>query len=331
MKKFLLIVSMVGLLRADGSIWPPQGDYEIYSSSQVAVMKKIPGGEELSILVKAVWSFDYNGFAWIVPVPSEPQIEEVDEQLFTDLAYMSAPVYAGGGCSPFARGDYYDIEMRLGDDYLDIVSYHTIGFLDAVVLHTNHADSLINWLAGNGYSILDNAHDMLSDYIERDWQYFFCARFDTTLIETYYQNVGVKITFATNNLVYPMKISALSSQVDVQVFLYVIDQYKMFCDRAELKYANRVTSEELDHISQDLPVLGNYLSAEDYLTKLQITYDEPADMASDIYLYRSPDNTEYQEFWDLYHGSLAFGNSYLLPLFLYGLYFGIKKMRRRKK
>jgi hypothetical protein len=330
MKKFLLILTIVALLRADGSLWPPQGDYEIYSSSQVAVLKKIPDGEELSILVKAVWSHDYNGFAWIVPIPSEPQIAETDEQLFTDLAYMSAPVYAGGGCSPFARAEPLSEGATLGEDYIDVVSYHTIGFLDAVVLHTNHADSLINWLSTNGYQIMNGADDMLNDYIDRDWNYFFCARVDTALLETYYQNVGVKITFETDNLVYPMKISALSSVDHVEVYLYIIDQHKMYFEGAELEYANRLTSDELDHITRDFPVLSDYVSEEDYITKLKTVYAEPADISSDIYLYQSPDDTEYQEFWDPYYGSITFGNSYLLPLFLYILYIGIKKIRLKK-
>ncbi|UCC12680.1 MAG: DUF2330 domain-containing protein, partial [candidate division WOR-3 bacterium] len=161
MKKYLLFITAIGLLWSDGSIWPPVGEYEIYSSSQVAVLKKIPGGEELSILVKAVWTHDYDGFAWIVPIPSEPQVEEVDEQIFTDLAHMSAPIITGGGCSPFIRADYMGDDTRLGSDYIEVVSYYTIGFLDAVVLHTDHADSLVNWLSSNGYQIIDGAHDML--------------------------------------------------------------------------------------------------------------------------------------------------------------------------
>lgn len=330
MKKYLLFIAALSLLWSDGSLWPPVGDYEIYSSSQVAVLKKIPDGQELSILVKAVWSHDYNGFAWIVPIPSEPQVEEVDEQIFTELVHMSAPVYTGGGCSPFTRADYMGDGTRLGNDYIEVVSYYTIGFLDAVVLHTDHADSLINWLSTNGYQIIDGAHDMLDDYIDRDWNYFFCARVDTAVMDTYYQNVGVKITFETDSLVYPMKISALSAQYYVEVFLYIIDQHKMFFDGAELVYANRVTSEELDHISKDFPMLSEYLWEEDYITKLKIRYDDPSDISSDISLYQSPDDTEYQEFWDPYYGSVIFGNSYLLLLLLYTLYIGIKKIRRKK-
>ncbi|UCC12525.1 MAG: DUF2330 domain-containing protein, partial [candidate division WOR-3 bacterium] len=192
------------------------------------------------------------------------------------------------------------------------------------------ADSLVNWLSTNGYQIIDGAHDMLDDYIDRDWNYFFCARVDTALMDDYYQNVGVKITFESTNLVYPMKISALSSQNHVDVFLYIIDQHKMFFDGAELIYANRVTPEELDHIARDLPLLSEYLVPEDYITKLKVVYTDPLDISSDIYLYQSPDDTEYHELWDPYYGSVAFGNSYLLLLLAYMLYIGIKKIRRKK-
>ncbi len=331
MKKYLLFITALSLLWSDGSLWPPVGDYEVYSSSQVAVLKKIPDGEELSILVKVVWSHYYSGFAWIVPLPSGPQVQEIDEQIFTDLVHMSAPVYNGGGCSPFTRADYMDdATFRLGNDYIEVVSYYTIGFLDAVVLHTDHADSLVNWLSTNGYQIIDGAYDMLSDYIDRDWNYFFCARVDSALLETNYQNIGVKITFETDSLVYPMKISALSSPYYIEVFLYIIDHHKMYLDGAELVYANRVTSEEHDHITRDFPLLSEYLAPEDYVTKLKVVYTDPSDISSDIYPYQSPDDTEYQEFWNPYYGSVIFGNGFLLLLLAHMLYIGIKKIRRKK-
>ena len=103
----------------------------------------------------------------------------------------------------------------------------------------------------------------------------------------------------------------------------------MFFHGAELVYANRVTSEELEHIARDLPLLGEYLMPEDYITKLKVVYTDPSDISSDIYLYQSPDDTEYHELWDPYYGSVAFGNSYLVLLLVYMLCIGIKRIRRR--
>ncbi|GAH98907.1 unnamed protein product, partial [marine sediment metagenome] len=49
MKKLSLLVIFINLIWADGGIMPPQGDYEIYSSDQVAIIKILPDSEELSI------------------------------------------------------------------------------------------------------------------------------------------------------------------------------------------------------------------------------------------------------------------------------------------
>jgi hypothetical protein len=336
MMKYLLPIIICGLCWADGGMWPPQGDYEIFSSDQVAIIKKTSTGEELSILVKAQWSYGdaFNGFAWIVPLPSPPQIEEVNTELFTDLAYLSTPLYTGGGCSgPFASGGDWSNNGGLGGEYHYVVSYDTIGFLDAVVIHTNVADSLTAWLNAHSYADINGAQEVFTDYIDHEWNYFFCARVDTSAEEQNQQNVGVRLTFETDQLVYPMRISSLSSSSTryTAVYLYVIEQHKMMCDEAELEYANMVSGDELTAITRDYPALSEYIDEGVYITKLKRTYTAASDMSADIYFYQSPDDTEYQILFTGYYGSLGYTNTILAPFVLYLIYFGIKKITRRKR
>ena len=334
MKTLILLTTIIGLIRADGGFIPPPGNVELYSADQVAVIKIIPNGEELSILVKAQWVQTYEGFAWIIPMPDLPEIHEIDTELFTDLAYLSAPIRPTGGCAgPLSQGENggtYGGAIEPGREYYDIISYDTLGFLEAVLIQTNLADSLSNWLTNNGYAIPAGAEDIFDDYLTRDWNYFFIARVDTQS-STITRNVGIKLVFSTTELVYPMKISSISSSPGTDLFLYIIGEHKMFFDDAQLEYANRVSAEEMEAIEIDFPNLASYISEDSYITKLTTNYATPQDMNEDIILYRSPDDTEYRKLagGDGYylHGSL---NSLILPFVLLLIYVGFRKILKKR-
>jgi hypothetical protein len=330
----ILLSILIGLIWADGGFIPPPGNVEIYSSDQVAVIKIIPNGEELSILVKAQWVQNYEGFAWIIPTPGLPEIDEIDTELFTDLAYLSAPIRPTGGCAgPLSLGDNggtYGGSIEPGQEYYDIISYDTLGFLEVVLIQTNLADSLSSWLTNNGYVMPSGSEEIFDDYLTRDWNYFFVARVDTQS-SALTRNVGIKLTFITTEIVYPMKISSISSSPGTELFMYTIGEHKMFFDDAQLEYANRVSREEMDAIEIDFPNLAAYIEEGSYITKLTTSYGSGQEMNDDITPYRSPDDTEYRKLvgGDGYylHGSL---NSLILPFMLLLVYMGFRRMLKKK-
>ncbi len=323
MKRFFLPTIIVSLIWADGGVVPPIY-HEIYGADQVAVIKVLPDSEELSILVKFGYTVDYYGFAWVVPFPSLPSISEIDDSLFINLSRLSSTYQTYGGCGPYYGGGYY-----YGEDYFKIIAYQTIGFLQTVLIQTDNPDTLVNWLINNGYQLPDGMRDMFQDYINRQWQYFFIARVDTSAYN-YENNIGICFKFATSEIVYPMKISSLTSTDGISVYLYVIGLHKMFFDNAELLYANRISKDELEAIHEDFPVLFNYIREGDYITKLRRFYEHPQGMSSDITIYQSPDDTEYrkEEEPEWYMG---FGNSMLLPLFVFCLLIMVTKITRLRK
>jgi hypothetical protein len=332
MKKYILPLILIHLLWADGGFIPPPGNMEIYSADQVAIIKILRDREELSILVKAEWVQDYEGFAWIIPMPDQPDIDVIDTELFTDLAYLSAPIRPTGGCAgPLALGENggtYGGSVEPGREYYDIISYDTLGFLEAVLIQTNLADSLTNWLTNNGYVIPSGAEDIFADYLTRDWDYFFIARVDTQSNASS-RNVGIKLTFDTTIPVYPMKISSISSFPGTELFLYTIAEHKMFFDDAQLEYANRISDEEMDAIEIDFPSLADHIAEGSYITKLTISYAAPQDMNEDIMLHRSPDDTEYRQL-AAGNGYYLFGmsNSILLSFILLLVYIGFRRIKK---
>ncbi len=323
MNRIWLLLLVACFLWADGGMIPPI-DHEIYGADQVAVIKILPDSEELSILAKFDYTYEYNGFAWVVPLPSLPSIYEISESLFINLSNLSASYQRYGGC----HGSYYE-GYGYGNDYFQIISFPKIEFLQSVLIQTNRADSLASWLINNGYELPEGATGMFQDYIDRHWQFFFIARADTSS-HYYGRNVGVRFRFATDTIIYPMKISSLSSMPGIALYLYVIGEHKIFFDNAELLYANRISKEELEAIEQDLPHLFDYIKEGDYITKLKRFYGAPSQMSSDIVLYQSPDDIEYRR-EEEYYWYFGLTNSMLSPFVFYTLYLCFIRIIREKR
>lgn len=320
----LLSLTFVGcVLWADGGIIPPP-DHEIYGKDQVAVIKISPDSEELSILVKFSAAADYQGFAWIVPLPALPEVSGASESLFINLSALSGNRQRYGGCGT----GYYE-GYDYGEDYFKIIGYQNIGFLETVLIQTDDADSLSNWLINNGYELPEGTKAILQDYINRLWQYFFIARADTSQYY-YYANTGVSLKFHTDTIVYPMKISSISSSPNTTLYLYIIGAHKMFFDDAELLYANRISERELSAIEEDLPYLYDYIKEGDYITKLRRIYGNPSQMNTDIVIYQSPDDTEYRTEERPSYWYFGFANSMFLPFLLYTFYLILLKIKKRK-
>jgi Uncharacterized protein conserved in bacteria (DUF2330) len=297
MKKTILFLFITFIMVfADGAIIPSSSS-EIYSSDQIALIKYFEGVEELSLLVKTYYI--YQSAAWIIPLPASPAISEVNTDLFLDLAEMSKPVYLNQpgydyGCS----GYYGPAEGTRGEDYFVIEEAHIFDLLSTVVINTNQADSLRNWLVNNGYLVNDKVFELFQEYITKNWDHFFCARTIDTL--AYNRNaLGIMLVFNSETPVFPLKISQAnfySSYYYPGLFLYVVDSNKMTFTDSKLLYANKIDTKELKEIQKDFPDLGNYLKAGDYLTKLFKEYQSASEL-EDITLEKAKDDKEYRELY----------------------------------
>ncbi len=314
---FFLLILCIRIF-GDGAMIPSTNyNYEINGRGQIALIKHYGNIEELSILAKL--NYVSQGFAWVVPLPATPEIEEVNTDIFSELAEISKPVYqyrsyyfdCSSSGNPLREGD------GRGDDYFLIVeNAKNFDFLSTVVVYTNHVDSLKNWLEDNGYSVSEQVISYIQSYIDKNWNHFFCAKVLSG--ESDRNSVGVKLTFATEEPVYPMKISRSNyySYAYPVLFLYVISAHKMTFPKSNLLYANQINEDELQKIKEDLPELGTYLSQDDFLTKLYKQYTSSTEM-EDITLSQAVDDKEYRE---LYGRNYYYYYGINVPLFPFGIF-----------
>lgn len=200
---------------ADGGLIPQPGRY-IYETDQKAVIFYEKGVENLVLSIS--FRGDAKEFAWIVPTPSKPAVEKSTDTLFTKLDEMTRP----DEMPAYPMGGRYDLEgkMMSNDAGVSVLEEKKIEYYDIAVLEANDKDALYNWLNDHGYRFPLAGTYITDDYIQKNW-IFTAIKIsdDAPVVITESQlfsgrAVPLRLTFSTDTMVYPLKISALNGMED---------------------------------------------------------------------------------------------------------------------
>lgn len=110
-------------------------------------------------------------FGFLVPTPSVPALEEVDDKAFDELAKITAPKTvtrprpSGGGCEFGCGGS----KTAVDGPTVEVLAAKHVGGYDAKVLKANDADALTAWLTAGGYAVRPALTAWLAPYIAKGW------------------------------------------------------------------------------------------------------------------------------------------------------------------
>jgi len=301
------ILSLMGTpVLADGALFI--GDelmwYDLYQVDQKALILhgSSTGNSTGNMMQHLVLSVSFKGdvedFAWVVPVPGIPAINVTDADVFAELsdftiaAIPPGPVMPGFGCG------VADVPP---DDGVDVIEEQIVGPYATAILAASNATALADWLNANGYLFPEEGHDVIVDYIDKEW-YFVAMR-----VNAVDEGTGkalrdgasdpIVLSFASDDIVYPLRITSLSASPisATQVLLYILadhvavpEQYPWRTgyggwgyDAFSLEFGDRVSVDDLSDYDVLHGLISTYLAGDEfYLTKLRgwITADEMVDI-----------------------------------------------------
>lgn len=219
------------LVKADG-IFIPFEKKDLYEPHQSALIVFENNNEELYLNVG--YQGDADKFVWIVPTPSLPKVTEAPAALFIELHEITKP--------NVKYDSTYKDNWGLADIFADeekiiIHSKEKIGSYEVSVLSAEGSEGLYKWLITNQYQVPEEAKKLLDWYIDKNWFFTAMKISDDDNKELH----PIKLSFETDNIVYPLKItqfSTLSADDYVQKIISIcpeIEKYKnnvsIFFDR----------------------------------------------------------------------------------------------------
>jgi hypothetical protein len=187
-------------------------------------------------------------FGMVIPTPSQPKLHEMPRDFFKHLAVYTimrkremaqSKLLPQGNIRITAFGNRLlttDQEKSLSKvidklSTIKVLESGVIGSLDYKIIEATRADDLFQWLKDNKYSYAGD-EATLQHYIQKKWL-FTVMKIDTMQMKrnkdgTFAGEVTpTRFQFATDKLVYPLKITQISVREKTEALFYVQAPYKV--------------------------------------------------------------------------------------------------------
>ena len=267
-------------------------------------------GAYLDTEVQISYSGQDDDFAWVVPVPAEPELFESNDAIFTQLANATIPSFTllsdftGGpiGCGGMADAGMADSGMAAPNEDgggVSVVSTETVGPYDTVVLQATDGDVLVQWLQDQGYTLPDTLGAALDPYVAAG-QYFVALKLSSD------KDVGdlapLRMRYPATAASIPIQLTAVAAVPDlpIEVFLLgpsraVPDNYlHVELNEAAIDWYNGGTNYR-DAVSKAVDEAGGQAFVTDYVGPAAVTTVWSQGMIDPQYLLTITDPIQWLE------------------------------------
>jgi len=231
--RFLVGVVVIALLvifvplpaRADGYVVPLyglEGDVEMPAQKAIIVYDSEADHEDLILSIKLL--SESPEAAWVVPVPSLPEVRPASTDWFVQLSDLTQPLeYVSTSPLCCTCGGAMGTEP-VG---VEVVERERVGLYDVSTLSANDPAALLEWLDENGYAFPEEGGSILEFYVQEGGWYFVAARVLPEEVEGLDGDVHpLWLSFDAQEPVYPMRLTALVGGT-IDVLLYVLADHRM--------------------------------------------------------------------------------------------------------
>ena len=233
--------------------------------------------------------------AWVVPIPSLPEVETARPEWFEQLSDMTKPIVehrtetiyreAGG---PITVGEKVKVEV-------EVVSREVVGVYDVSILSADKPDALVDWLNENGYAFPEEGEALLDAYMAEGGWYFVAAR--VLPEESARLNGDVHplwFSFNTERPIYPMRLTSLV-RGHIHVLIYVLADHRMEIPEHYFytEFAGELSLRPLLPENADLVELLTHRRY--YVTKLRQSSLIAQEATEDLYLEQAASNELYRK------------------------------------
>ncbi len=304
MRRLLAALLVAGALTAatpayacacGGVVDQPGGDTSVSSETALVVLD---GGSE-TILLRLGTRTDAVTAGLLVPTPTAASVALGDDEVFTDLARVSAPqqkqrwrlfgppLLGGGGGDGASAGAAGPGVQVLQSVDLGPLRVTTLTAADATVLDT--------WMRTHGLEPTPELAQAVKPYVDEGWS-FVAVQLSAASRTLDGELPPIAMTFASDVAVYPMRMSSVADQPQ-QPLVYVLADHRMErtdpvadgLTRPDLRFAGEVSPAAVSS-----PALRAWLGRSPYLTAFSQWLPEPAQIVSDFTFGQAPSDAEYR-------------------------------------
>ena len=223
---------------------------DILQPAQKVFITWEPSKNEETFTVQPKFEGNALDFGMVIPTPSQPKLHEMPRDFFKNFAVYSIlkkrefpqskllPILRkpgfgakpGGGAK--AKGGIGDAKDAIPEEpTVKVIETGVVGSLDYKIIEATRADDLYKWLKDNKYHYAGD-EATLNHYVQKKWL-FTVMKIDTMQMKknkdgSYAGEVTpTRFQFASEKLVYPLKITQISVKDKTEALFYVQAPHKI--------------------------------------------------------------------------------------------------------
>ncbi len=219
-------------------------DADVLQPAQKAFVTWDPVEKVESFTVQPRFEGNARDFGMVIPTPGRPKLDEMPRDFFKELAIFTIlkkreqpqskllpppPVPAASAPAGTGGGGFGGVLPHRST--VKVLEAGIVGSLDYKIITAGRADDLFDWLKENKYSYAGD-EATLDHYIKKGWV-FTVMKIDTMQMKknadgSYTGDVTpTRFQFASDKLVYPLKITQISVKDHTEALFYVQTSYKV--------------------------------------------------------------------------------------------------------
>jgi hypothetical protein len=223
-------------------------DKDILQPAQKAFLTWDPAEKVESFTVQPKFEGNALDFGMVIPTPAKPKLDEMPRDFFKELALFSIlkkrefpqskllpmpllKATAFGGRGGATREMLAKDGKEVRQSTVKVLEAGIVGNLDYKIIEAGRADDLYSWLKDNKYSFAGD-EATLDFYVQKKWL-FTVMKIDTMQMKrrpdgTFDGEVTpTRFQFASEKLVYPLKITQISIKDKTEALFYVQAPFKV--------------------------------------------------------------------------------------------------------
>lgn len=177
-------------------------------------------------------------FAWVVPVPSNPDVFISSDALFNTLAVQLAPTFQlitreegkcrDGGINLKFTQEYALAASDAGgttmENGIDVIQQGQVGPYDMVVIQADSEDELLDWLVDNGYDLPPGVEPLLAPYVAED-AHFLALKLQKDKDTGDIAPIGFR--YEGDTPAVPIQLTSVAAADDMRLEAYVFASHRV--------------------------------------------------------------------------------------------------------
>lgn len=179
--------------------------------------------------VQIQYSGEKTDFAWILPVPSVPELSVSHNDIFLQLQFATQPTFQldweDSDCPDIFPPIFFfdDWARSTAEGGVEVISEERVGPYETAVIASEDPTAVVNWLVDNGYQLGSLGADLLRPYTEGGF-FFLALRLAAD------RDIGdlqpIAMTYEADKPGIPIILTAVAAEDNMGVLAWVLGQHR---------------------------------------------------------------------------------------------------------